>query len=61
MDDNTATVLVLLIFFYHLLLETLKIDKLVNGIANEEVIVLQEKRNTVVVPGHNISYIVVDK
>lgn len=37
------------------------IDKLVNGIANEKVIVLQGKRNTVVVPGNNISYIVVDK
>ncbi|MCK1244923.1 hypothetical protein MX035_07520 [Streptococcus uberis] len=37
------------------------IDKLVKGIANEKGIVLQGKRNTVVVPGHNISYIVIDK
>lgn len=41
--------------------QVIDIDKFVNGIANENVIVLQGKRNTVVVPGHNISYIVIDK
>lgn len=41
--------------------QVIDIDKFVNGIANENVIVLQGKRNTVIVPGHNISYIVIDK
>lgn len=41
--------------------QIIDIDKLAKVIANEKVIVLQGKQNTIVVPGHNVSYIVVDK